>query len=506
MSVDDRDNLSPTSPTFQTASQLPRSYPNVRGHAPAFPSTPTTNSFAPPPVNRVSLVLDAPTGVTYSDYISSWTDDHVARWLTDIRCSAHITTFKANDIRGDVLLELDQDTLKEMGVASIGDRLRMVNAVKTLRTKSAGSRLSINTKNHSRTSSEQHSPTGASRLNRRLEQGRPAPLQLNSSNGGALPSIAKAVSGDAPDSARPGNSGSSQTGSNPRPLPHPSVPSASNPTPTSNGSSQAGSARSHLPPLPPPPKSQPPMPPPGRLPARGPAPRRTTPGEVYVTPGERGASLLTPSTATSGPWSGYGLPSNPRPASQVGDRAVSPLNINRNPGRLTNQSHNRNSSVASPGSGSPARSGPYSGSGLGIPASQRDPLSPIIEKSFGSDNSGSGSPPNSGGSNPYRGPFYNNNGRPSTPLQQVTSPDGSRRKLVKFLLPEEGRSCTIDVVDCPGGVEVLEKVLKKFNKPRGQGDDMDYVQTTPEGGLSVDGWAVYWGPGDGRKTLRLCCL
>jgi mitogen-activated protein kinase kinase kinase len=65
---------------------------------------------------------------------------------------------------------------------------------------------------------------------------------------------------------------------------------------------------------------------------------------------------------------------------------------------------------------------------------------------------------------------------------------------VKFLLPEEGLSSTIDVATCAGGVEVLEKVLKKFGKGGSRSTDLDeggdHVQTE-EGGLSIDGWGVY---------------
>jgi mitogen-activated protein kinase kinase kinase len=80
--------------------------------------------------------------------------------------------------------------------------------------------------------------------------------------------------------------------------------------------------------------------------------------------------------------------------------------------------------------------------------------------------------------------------------------DDLRRKLVKFLLPDEGLSFTIDVDTCAGGIEVLEKVLKKFGKGGSRSADsegsLDHVHTD-EGGLSVDGWGVYldWGQEDG---------
>ena len=56
---------------------------------------------------------------------------------------------------------------------------------------------------------------------------------------------------------------------------------------------------------------------------------------------------------------------------------------------------------------------------------------------------------------------------------------------------------TINVTDCTGGVEVLEKALKKFGKlPKldPDGSIMDHV-STEEGGLTLDGWGAYldWG-------------
>ncbi|KZS99425.1 sterile alpha motif homology 2, partial [Laetiporus sulphureus 93-53] len=71
--------------------------------------------------------------MTFAEFPCVWSDAHVARWLADIKCAHHARTFREHDIRGDVLLELDQLTLKEMGIASVGDRLRILNAVKTLR-------------------------------------------------------------------------------------------------------------------------------------------------------------------------------------------------------------------------------------------------------------------------------------------------------------------------------------------------------------------------------------
>jgi mitogen-activated protein kinase kinase kinase len=181
----------PTSPSFQiqppsSARSFINLNPTFRGQAALFPSTPTSTS------TLMSPALEPPPGVPFVDFVRTWTDSHVATWLGGIKCGSHAGTFKANDIRGDVLLELDQDTLKEMGIASIGDRLRILNAVKSLRQKASSRatnptppRVLVNgdTSSHSTdytSSVATASPTPTSRSSRRLEAGRPAPLQLSS--------------------------------------------------------------------------------------------------------------------------------------------------------------------------------------------------------------------------------------------------------------------------------------------------------------------------------------
>jgi mitogen-activated protein kinase kinase kinase len=100
-----------------------------------------------------------------------------------------------------------------------------------------------------------------------------------------------------------------------------------------------------------------------------------------------------------------------------------------------------------------------------------------------------------------RGPFT----RPVTPsANNAPSLDDLRRRLIKFYLPDEGHSCTINVADCAGGVEVLEKVLKKFGKGGQRSADGDSVSEhvhTDDGGLIVDGWGVYFGQADGPSKL-----
>jgi mitogen-activated protein kinase kinase kinase len=536
---------SPASPTssFQNQQSVaPRSFinlnPPVRGQSSPFPSTPISS--------HMNGLLEPPPGVTYGDFIRTWTDNHVARWLTDIKCGTHAGTFRANDIRGDILLELDQVTLKEMGVSSIGDRLRIVNAVKALRQRTAArpvldttrpNRLGVeyggDTVDGVKGLSESPEPSPTTRLaSRRL--GRPAPLQLNSSS--SRSDLPRLVREQPPDSAR--------LNPNPgiRPLPNPTQVTPVPPTntllntPNSTHSSSTAPLRPNLPPLPPPPRGQPPLPPPSRVPARSVLNSgsqhngRRTPTQADsipsyaaqpLPPAPQNQNLLTPSSASN--WTGYHLPVDPRPGNLGGGkppaagRSTSPLPPGRGPRpNISNPTHGRNVSlgVGSPNTSSPnklpsrpatSNSHPYANAQPALQpptaAQQAYNLSPIAESFMTQHSSASGSPsPPSLAYTVGRGPF-----NPSPSHSNAPSLDDLRRKLVKFWLPDEGLSFTIDVDTCAGGIEVLEKVLKKFGKGGSRSADsegaMDHVQTD-EGGLSVDGWGVYldWGQDDGPGT------
>ena len=51
--------------------------------------------------------------------------------------------------------------------------------------------------------------------------------------------------------------------------------------------------------------------------------------------------------------------------------------------------------------------------------------------------------------------------RPHTPAH-APSLDDIRRKVVKFSMPDEGKSSMIAVADCTRGAEVLERALRKL--------------------------------------------
>ncbi|PKI82734.1 mitogen-activated protein kinase kinase kinase [Malassezia vespertilionis] len=64
--------------------------------------------------------------------VSHWSVQDVSQWLCVNNLSQHAQIFQNNDIDGTVLLQLDQPVLKEMGMSSMGDRLRLLAAVRTL--------------------------------------------------------------------------------------------------------------------------------------------------------------------------------------------------------------------------------------------------------------------------------------------------------------------------------------------------------------------------------------
>ena len=481
----------------------------------SLPGTPTTSTYS-------GSIFDIPPGSNYADFLRTWSDSHVSTWLTSIKCGHHSATFRASDIRGDVLLELDQVTLKEIGVVSVGDRLRILSAVKNLRQRCSNrperastysvlhQRAVINTNEgdlgHRRTGSET-SLTSRSAA-RRHEHGRPPPLQLGSSTN-PQPNL--------PHIIRDGVNNSDSFRSNPiRPLPHP-VASASS-TPNTANSQSSSSRTPHLP-LPPIPRGHPPPPPP---PPPAPSVRSTnrtllgrkTPTqfdapEFTSQPLPPAPALLTPQSA--GSWSGYGLPPDPKAgmvSAKSPSRSQSPLpNV---PPRISSRSpvpaptHGRNlSSSGTQGGSTPPKStqrpaGPAHPYAQGVqPTSQTvNVLSPIAESFSPQHTPIQANAPSSSSSPPTsftvgRGPFAN------ASLNATPSLVDLRRKLVKFMLGDEGHSATINVEDCAGGVEVLEKVLKKFGKLSAKNTEVEGPDRigTNDGGLSVDGWCVYldWG-------------
>jgi hypothetical protein len=58
----------------------------------------------------------------------------IRRWLEAIGLSQYADAFEVNDIGMDLLKQVDDQTLKDIGVASAGHRLRIRNAIAKLTT------------------------------------------------------------------------------------------------------------------------------------------------------------------------------------------------------------------------------------------------------------------------------------------------------------------------------------------------------------------------------------
>jgi len=62
-----------------------------------------------------------------------WTTDKVSEWLVSVGLGHLKEVFQEHRIRGDVLLDLSQTDLAEMGVQALGDRKRIIRAIALLR-------------------------------------------------------------------------------------------------------------------------------------------------------------------------------------------------------------------------------------------------------------------------------------------------------------------------------------------------------------------------------------
>jgi mitogen-activated protein kinase kinase kinase len=67
------------------------------------------------------------------DLVQQWDEETVGEWLKSVNCGKYRQIFAANNINGDALLDCDQNILKEVGVTKVGDRIRIMVAVKALR-------------------------------------------------------------------------------------------------------------------------------------------------------------------------------------------------------------------------------------------------------------------------------------------------------------------------------------------------------------------------------------
>lgn len=83
--------------------------------------------FASPTESEFSEHFESPTSV------KNWDEDRVADWLRSINCAQYVTLFTENNITGTVLMELDRNTLRELGIKKVGDQIRISSQAKRFR-------------------------------------------------------------------------------------------------------------------------------------------------------------------------------------------------------------------------------------------------------------------------------------------------------------------------------------------------------------------------------------
>ncbi|KAF2162384.1 hypothetical protein M409DRAFT_27392 [Zasmidium cellare ATCC 36951] len=105
-----------------------------------YPAPAQSNTMAPhyriPATNNG--VFSSPTESEFSykdakESVLDWDEARVAEWLRSINCSEYVDIFKKNHINGENLMDMDQATLKEMGVKKVGDRVRIGTQAKVFR-------------------------------------------------------------------------------------------------------------------------------------------------------------------------------------------------------------------------------------------------------------------------------------------------------------------------------------------------------------------------------------
>lgn len=66
-------------------------------------------------------------------HVNRWTEQQVIDWLSTVGLTKYAKDFKSNGITGDVLVLLDDEALKDIGVVTIGQRLALLSAIYRLK-------------------------------------------------------------------------------------------------------------------------------------------------------------------------------------------------------------------------------------------------------------------------------------------------------------------------------------------------------------------------------------
>ncbi|KAI8368068.1 hypothetical protein BD560DRAFT_490371 [Blakeslea trispora] len=96
------------------------------------PSSPSSRHFMP----------QSPTSPSYTDHqfkrtllddVKNWSETRVAEWLSSQMLSRFSNKLIEHNISGAVLLDLDYESLKAMDIKTVGERVRLLTAIKALR-------------------------------------------------------------------------------------------------------------------------------------------------------------------------------------------------------------------------------------------------------------------------------------------------------------------------------------------------------------------------------------
>ncbi len=518
----------PTSPHFHHAPHRVLNHPYASSSHSLEPryqgsslSLATISSAISHPRAPTPPLYHAPPNQSFSSYLRSWGPDEIATFLGVYKCGHYVGMFQRNDIDGKVLLDLGMAALKEIGVTKVGERVKLLGGIKDLRKRaaaavpamersrvelrlnggatpplgeSASPSLSPAVEMRSRliTPSERMHGTGmATGAARRLNTARPPPLDLQPHvSSRPLP---LAYQGTV---ARPGTEARAIT---PRPIPpRPALQSKASSDTTMAPLHTLSRSNSGLFPA----TSVPaPAPRPNNLNLRAPPPR------------EAGRRSPSPITNDAADFVNRPLPPAPGQQSSAAEYASSitqqrqhtPTYGDPKYGVTRAPSHRQapSLSVAPSKPISPIRAKFSAARPAVAPHPFAAPRTREDEKktslphpdtsSLGSDKRnqaggyvfGSGgmitSKSSSSGERPRKAPSDN---MPQVPLEDI------RRQVVRFLNKEDGTTRTVNVASCVSGVEVLERVLKKFGK-WGIGMSTDTESDEDGDRLEVAGWGVY---------------
>lgn len=441
--------------------------------------------------------------------LATWQHSHIAAFLAQYKCAHHADKFRENDITGAVILDLGQDELRELGVSKVGERVRLLSGIKELRRKVGVAAAAV----VSPAVDLRRAPTTTTRYPLRAA---PIEVQLN---GQTTPIDGTAFSHHETSAlARTSGSIKRLNGSRPPPLDlhqtsHASVSPqairrAADPKPTT------ASSLSHTPSI------------------HTPTPRAPTDGSPFPSssvpaPQRRlraPAAISPPSTTSPGTTTRRSPSPIPRhTALQAREFIDRPLPAR--PDALPRPTITR--------AGSHGRM-----LSLGTTTTTTTTTHPYAAFARPSTSGAPYSPPSSGparlltaGNSPRRDRAV----AAASPAQEyaqqqqqqqqsavrpgklidrsqsahVLSLDAVRRRCVKFILADDASTRVVDLERCANGVEVMDKVLKKFGKvgPGGvapasgsEGEDEDEDEDGgAERALMVDGWAVFSASSDGES-------